>query len=1241
MKKIYRWGNTLMSKEIDTPKLNKEQEKAAFCNENAIISAGAGSGKTMVLANRFIWLLTEKGFKIDEILTLTFTKKAAAEMFRRIHSLLTFYAEKNEGEKADRAREALENFIHARIQTLDSYSTAIVKQSASRYGISPDFDINLERSREIALEESLPFIITNRNHPAIKKLYADYRPNEIARNIFSEILNNYCTIDKQFNFTEDVKKQFNIICSEWENQINEIKNILNELEKNISEFPVMCPNLIPVFNEYKKEKVKLIQTSEIRNYFDLLLNEDINSLMEKSQSHPIQKDFKQLLYLILEINKVNIVKGRPAINPVKDKVKQIKNLYNNFSSLTVYCMQAGFMLSFMTLLNDLQDRFLHRKQTEGILTFNDIASLSRTILLEQKDIRQNEKEAFKAIMIDEFQDNNELQKDLLFLLAENYNSLCDTVPSAENLCQGKLFFVGDEKQSVYLFRGADVSVFRKLKDEIKSENLSLKINYRSMPLLIGAFNAIFGGSCFNPLGKSPLNDFPSVFAPDSRQKLPLYEAAYNPLEADRKGEGFLSICILNGKEDDDNENNSFHDNDENEARFVAKKIEQILNEKTEEGEPKYKPDDIAILFRSHSPQYLYEKHLRLLKIPYSCEDINDLFYSGVVNDIMSVLRLAVYPLDSAAYVEMLRSPFAGLSLDGTAVCLSIMRRLKTKIPFNDESAAFLDEEDHQKYLYGKRIYSSVCSKADNASISSLVSDLWYREGYRYETEWHPETCVYREYFDYLYHLAARADRENHGLAVFTENIRILRDSRNRLKDINIPLDRSSAVHLLTIHKSKGLEYPVVFVCCCGKYSKRNQEKNVYKSNESGIVLNPPAPDVFRNSAEIKTNFFWEKAKTEEKRKRTAELRRLLYVAMTRAEEKLFLTGVLDFKDYTKTDSLSIKIKNYIDEKSKNKTNYLHGDSILDNDTFFGILMPAVTSHILFDSYSENTGFINLEAIPVYTEKDIGKAAKKTVLKNSQEGLNEYINKKEKQYRNAKIIKTPVLRNNHISPASLRKNEEENAEKESIGRGFFINKKFSGEKSDDIFNKVDSILSRFSHNGNDSNEKFNSGSFGTIAHICVEAILNREEAVIPSNISGLLTPSELSLLTESGKELAHRFIISPLGKMADNTDFRESEFSFRSLIKSKDGSEIFINGVIDLFFENDNTIHIVDFKTDSAEKPADHTAQMSCYYHAINSLFAAPLKKQCRIWLYYLRTGHAVEITEKTKQFDIDKRIFDY
>jgi len=1198
------------------PELNEEQKKAAYSTKNAVVAAGAGSGKTFVLAKRFAWLLTEKGFKVDEILTLTFTKKAAAQMFRRIYSIISEIAQKETGLKAQRAQTALDNFIHARIQTLDSYSASIVKQSAPRYGISPDFQLDQDRCYNIALEVSYPFFITHRRHPAIERLYSINRPNDIVRSIFADVLLNYCHIDNPREFLPDVKTQFDTLCVEWETFQNKIEPIINKIKSDILENDNYLPDLVPVMDQYIKENHDVPKSSDIRKYFDLLLACPTDSVIETAEAHPLHKNIISFLLSFNSIVNLSLRFGIRSENPVKQNIKLLREMGNSISSLAISCLQGGFILSIVSLLAQLQDIYNQKKRAEKVLTFKDVANLSRTILINQEDIRQGEKEAFKAIMIDEFQDNNELQKDILFLLAEKLDVISKGVPKPEDLCPDKLFFVGDEKQSIYLFRGADVSVFRKLKEELNSDNLPLKINYRSSSHLISAFNKIFGR--IEP-------DSPSVFAPP--ESLPPYEAAYSPLEAVKEEGGSVNICILNKKaEIKEIENEIPLTPEESEARFVAEKISILLKEK-------YEANDIAILFRTRASQYLYEKHLRSLGIPYSSEDINDLFFGGLVNDIMSVLRLAAHPMDKAAYAEMLRSPFAGLSLSGTAVCLSLYGG-KIKTPFNDETILHLGKVDKKKYLQGREIYLSICSKAGSESISSLVSELWYKEGYRYETEWNQQTSVYREFYDYLFHLAANADADNQGLASFTDKMVSFREENKHLADIEIPLERPSAVHLMTIHKSKGLEFPVVFLCSCGKKSQNDSCDVVYLCENAGLVFSPPPPPELRHITGRRSNFFWQQENDETRRKRTAELRRLLYVGMTRAEKELYISGSLDIEIKNETGEFTQILKNQIEKQCENNEIYIEGDSIINNDTFFGLFLPAIVSHI------PDSVFFNIEEIKNVTDKYIKREEAKSRIpkrKYNRKNLSDFIKKARPYYKRKKTIKTPVLKDNHITPVSLKK--EEDGCDEILGRDFFISKEFSGEKSDDIFDRIDSILTSFPQNEIDSNDRFNFGSFGTIAHVCVEARLTGEEPVIPSNISGLLAPGEFSIILEAGNEIAYRFADSPLGIIAKRAAFRESEFKFRSIVKNKKGKEIFVNGTIDLFFEDDGVIHIVDFKTDNRESPGEHTAQMTCYYHAIYTLFAKPSKKQCRVWLYYLRSGHAVEMTDKTKQFQLEQKAF--
>jgi ATP-dependent helicase/nuclease subunit A len=366
--------------------------------------------------------------------------------------------------------------------------------------------------------------------------------------------------------------------------------------------------------------------------------------------------------------------------------------------------------------------------------------------------------------------------------------------------------------------------------------------------------------------------------------------------------------------------------------------------------------------------------------------------------------------------------------------------------------------------------------------------------------------------------------------------------------------------------------------------------------------------------------------------------------MTRAEKELYVTGCLEITGTSDTDDnnaeedFSLKIKDYIDRKTKDNKNLIAGDTILDNDTLFGLLLPAIASHIPTTGLAEEPGFFSIRAIPAYTEEYINsRETRNAALANDQEGLNAFFEKTGPFYQSAEVVRTPDLRDNHLTPTSLKR--EKTPADYSSGKSAIISREFSGEESGDVFKKVDSVLARFSETSDGYGEKFNSGCFGTIAHICAEALLNGKEPVIPPGVAGFLNHGETELLLAAGKELAIRFLRSPLGKIAESAQLRESEFPFRSLLKDSTGKEFFISGTVDLFFEDRDSVHVVDFKTNIHEIPGEHIVQMACYYRAIHALFAAPAKKECRIWLYYLRTGHAVEMTQKAKQFDLDSAAF--
>ena len=371
------------------PRLNAGQEAAVYCERNAVVAAGAGSGKTSVLASRFAWLLADRGLRVDQILTLTFTKKAAAEMYQRIYSALGDIAASDQGIRGRRAREGVRDFVRARIQTLDSYSVSIVKQAASRYGIRPDFSNDEERCRSIAEEISLPFFIARRSHPAIEKLYAGKSPRSIARDVFADALFKYGVIDGSRSFSGDIQKQFDIVCAQWRRLSAAITATLGELGALLAADggEALLPDAPPLLAAFASGAVVFPGEGEIRACFDSLLAVRGPGCVAAAESHPVRAAALKSLEFMGALAGINLSRGKRKDNPAKEIIRKLREtVFGPFSSLVVFCMQAGFVLSLSFLLDELQEQYLDRKRAEGVLTFADAASLARTILREHPDI---------------------------------------------------------------------------------------------------------------------------------------------------------------------------------------------------------------------------------------------------------------------------------------------------------------------------------------------------------------------------------------------------------------------------------------------------------------------------------------------------------------------------------------------------------------------------------------------------------------------------------------------------------------------------------------------------------------------------------------------------------------------------------------------------------------------------------------------------------------------------------------
>lgn len=1254
--------------------LNPEQLAAVLQDTNCVIAAGAGSGKTFVLARRFAHLVIDCGMSVDSILTLTFTKKASSEMYQRIYKTLKEIAisPQSEGLAKERSQRAIADFHTAHIQTIDSFCASIVRSASRFYGIRPDFIIDDKAVKEFAQTTARDFMLKHRNNAALQELTALGRLEDSADAVFANPILAHSNIAKPLNFSEAIAKQITHILDEWQHHIDHIFSNRKLFEESYAD----CTEIFQSLEDFFPTK------EDLSHYFSVQQNTE----QDAKNQHICYDEIRAKIVNFFDA--LYTVKKKRKNKPIGFALDEMRNAYDSLTGIAQYMLNFPSMLKIIPLLEDFQKVCNEWKRSSGNLTFADVSSLALLSLLEHPSIRKSEKYGISAIMIDEFQDNNEMQRDLLFLLAENPDRMETSLPSIDELCPDKLFFVGDEKQSVYLFRGADVSVFKKLATDLacegKPNDLSLSINYRSDSQLLAAFNSLFGGYAYSgaksafreafEAGLCPIENGKSVFIQKHQliegQTLQAFEAEYRPLYAppineitnDADDDTRIHFCLLdNTKTDGENDSSPAEDENtagneenlveaENLAIFTAEKIAALCaigqNSKTA---ARYKPEDIALLFRSYTKQSLYEKHLRRCGIPYVSESITGFFGDAPVNDIFSLIRLIVYPQDAASYAIVLRSPFVRLTHQETASCLLSLSTDKkadngaeSEVLLCEQGGVFLTKTEKNRYLNGLERYNRLRLAATTANCAEMISLLWYNEGYRYETMWDMDASLFAELYDYLFELARMIDEEGGNLSHLADYLSELAATDERLNDMDIPLDRPEAVRLMSIHKSKGLEFPLVFLCGASSRGRANTlSDKIYVNTEWGASLNfPRSIDI----QDCQVNYFYKLMSSLASQKAEAELRRLLYVALTRAKTELYITASFSLNkvakekfeselEYmanvgevcTEEEKLYVAMSALFDEKVSgakmkiSEKTLVNPDYCTQSNSLFGFLLPQIVQ------FREKIAPFSLENIPSMNRGELQKISHGT----KKLSMNEVYKKVLPVFENTQVRTTPIIESPYRTPSKLDASHNPATCIQEQNSAFVENR----------LPALDEIVATFK-NGN-----FDYSHFGTIAHAFVESAFTNKEVYLPPTAISALSPKQLKTICDLAHEMAEQFVQSPLGQKAKAAKWRKNEYDFKLLLKPPAHSEknapekIIVNGQIDLLYEDANgTLHIVDYKTDAIENPDTHILQLAAYRRAAAHMRNKRFEDvQC--YLYYLRTGTAVNVTAQTAKVDLEGAAF--
>lgn len=843
-------------------KLNMDldsQQKKAVENPNTpmAISAGAGSGKTRVLVERYIKVITEGLAETEEILTITFTKKAAAELKLRIRERLSeIQIEQPETEKGLNARKALSTIESAPISTIHSFCQSILRNNAIEAGVEPDFQVLESKESSLVYKEIVQRVtsqILRTNKENEKNLIRIMGLNDL-RSIAERALND------KYKFANAVTSTSSLLQNgEYEKSMDkllgeelsiildsvELKSAIDVLKKcrpldSRDALAMIRENVLDKFNELsieKDNKEKLIKLLSLGNSINL--NRGSNSAWvegEKTVVKSILKTIREDLYVLFgsekELNFMN-----------EDSSKKLLEGLNLF-------------------MNRLFKEYDSRMGSSGVLDYDGLLYQAMNLLSERKDIASFYRKHYKQILVDEFQDTDELQMDIIRILAAD----------GENI--PVLFLVGDENQSIYKFRGAEVSNFRKMIDETGIDGaLYITKNYRSQPELIKFFNSFF-----------------SLFLGDTENGYKESQS-FRPKHGNASNVQFLLPIIKFG---------AGSSKKELEADIMAKQLLSLVGAESisdgDGGERILQFRDIGILLRKMTSVTDYLHKFEQYGIPYYMKTRSGFYDRLEVIDLLNFFRAIEFSSDDYIHAAWLRSPIVGLS-DSALFLMAAGVGFSASI--SDESNDIYPKEDQDRLMRARELLLNYRKLKDTMGVSDLTQRIVDEIAYiPFLLSTRNGTQKVLNIYKLLDQISSFEKSGVNSFGDFIEHMDMIQRGNVKEGQAQASSEEEDVVTIMTVHGSKGLQFPVVFLPDLEATYKESSENYRYDSKKGfGFRIS------IRQIREYDP-LYWV-LKVQDRRKNLAERRRLFYVAMTRAKDYLFFVGARE----SKKDELKSPIKN--------------------------------------------------------------------------------------------------------------------------------------------------------------------------------------------------------------------------------------------------------------------------------------------------------------------------------------------
>ena len=892
----------------------EQQQVIDLRNRNILVSAAAGSGKTAVLVERIVKIITDKNHPvdIDHLLIVTFTNAAAAEMRERIGNAIEKALDEQPGN--EHLLRQLTLIHNAQITTIDSFCLYVVRNHFHEIDLEPNFRIGDEGELKLLREDVLGRVL--------EQNYEE--PSEA----FSDFVEGYASGRTDVALNEMILQLYEFSRSypwpeKWLDSFVGIYRIENREELDRAEWLApLTENICFVLKDCEqllKQALAITQQDDGPDMYEKAVQSDL----EKYEGLSRLTSFCELSGALSDIKYDRLASSR-GFEGDPDKLELVKSLREQAKDVVKKLCKQYFFCSPEMMIEQLErtepmleevvrltkqfaDEFAAAKRRKNLADFHDVEHFALQILVDEetekaKKTAEEFRDTFEEIMIDEYQDSNEVQETLLRSI------------SREERGENNIFMVGDVKQSIYRFRLARPELFMKKYDsysleESTTQRIDLHKNFRSREEVLTCTNDIFYKIMVRSLGNVEYD-----------AEAALYPGASYPVSAD-----FTPEILLADSNDELLEDTELSDKKTLEAKIVAEEIRHLMktqpvtNKATGElRAARY--SDIVILLRSLSgwADSLVEV-LNGNGIPAHTVSSTGYFSTVEVQTVLSMLRLLDNPRQDIPMAAVLRSPMAGLTDEE----LAVLRLEDGSVPFHEavlELAEGLYEEDgqkeisdseadrkqgrnadektenhieitaHRKLLKFYKKYKQLRQLVPDTPIHELIEIILRETGYGHYVAAMPAGNRRTANLNMLLEKAAAYEKTSYkGLFHFVRYIDELQKYDVDFGEADMVGENEDVVRIMSIHKSKGLEFPIVIVSGMGKnFNKQDTRSKMVLHPELGIGL-----DYMDGKKRIKSPTIAKKAIAKQiDLENLGEELRVLYVALTRAKEKLILTGTL-------------------------------------------------------------------------------------------------------------------------------------------------------------------------------------------------------------------------------------------------------------------------------------------------------------------------------------------------------------